>query len=85
MTRCTTLCWRCVLHLVLPWRCMAPSPSRAAVILALRQIHPGEEISISYIDEEAPLEERRQELADYGFACRCGKCTAEAGRGPWGG
>ena len=28
-------------------------------------------------DEEAPLAERREQLADYGFACACDKCAAE--------
>lgn len=99
----------------------------AAVILALRDIGPGEEVTLSYIgegrgaapnppsggrgpipephlfppsqpclpnrlklvhpspspflsptpDEEAPLEERREQLADYGFVCACDKCSAE--------
>ncbi|EFN50876.1 hypothetical protein CHLNCDRAFT_141673 [Chlorella variabilis] len=48
-----------------------------AVILALRDIQAGEEVTLSYIDEEAPLEERRQQLADYGFRCACDKCQAE--------
>ncbi|KAL4419340.1 hypothetical protein ABPG75_002643 [Micractinium tetrahymenae] len=48
-----------------------------AVILALCDIAPGEEVTLSYIDEEAPLEERREQLAEYGFACACDKCTAE--------
>ncbi|KAL4420876.1 hypothetical protein ABPG77_002835 [Micractinium sp. CCAP 211/92] len=48
-----------------------------AVILALRDIAPGEEVTLSYIDEEAPLEERREQLGEYGFACACDKCSAE--------
>lgn len=28
-------------------------------------------------DEEAPLEDRREQLAEYGFLCACDKCTAE--------
>ncbi len=28
-------------------------------------------------DEEAPLQERREQLADYGFVCACEKCEAE--------
>lgn len=50
----------------------------AAVILALKDIQPGEEITISYIDEEESLEERRAALADYGFVCQCEKCIAES-------
>lgn len=49
----------------------------SAVILALRAIKAGEEITLSYIDEEAQLEERQQQLADYGFRCACDRCTAE--------
>ncbi|PSC68405.1 SET domain-containing [Micractinium conductrix] len=48
-----------------------------AVILALRPVSAGEEITLSYIDEEAPLAERREQLADYGFECGCDKCAAE--------
>eukprot|EP00887_Chlorella_sp_A99_P006616 scaffold3.g6616.t1 len=49
----------------------------SAVVLALRNIAPGEEVTISYIEEDAPLEERRAELADYGFVCRCSRCRDE--------
>ena len=49
----------------------------AAVILALRAISPGEEITISYIDSDAPLSERTEGLRDYGFECGCDKCAAE--------
>ncbi|KAL8131245.1 histone-lysine N-methyltransferase ATXR2 [Apium graveolens] len=48
-----------------------------ATIIALRPIHKGEEITISYIDEDLPLEERQASLADYGFSCRCPKCSEE--------
>ena len=46
------------------------------VISAVRDIGVGEEITISYIDEGQPLDERRADLADYGFQCRCARCTA---------
>ena len=51
----------------------------AAVILALRRIAPGEEITISYLDDidEAPLQQRTEDLRDYGFECDCEKCAAE--------
>lgn len=49
----------------------------SAVILALRDIAAGEEVMLSYIDEEAPLEERQEQLADYGFTCACHKCAAQ--------
>ena len=49
----------------------------AAVLLALRPIAAGDEVTISYVDEEEPLGERRAALADYGFECACEKCVAE--------
>lgn len=48
-----------------------------AVIIAVRQISVGEEITISYIDEDLPYEERQALLADYGFKCCCPKCIKE--------
>ena len=47
-----------------------------ATVTAHRQIRKGDEITISYIDEAAPLEERREALRDYGFICRCARCIA---------
>ncbi|KDD76534.1 hypothetical protein H632_c192p2 [Helicosporidium sp. ATCC 50920] len=41
------------------------------VILALQDIAVGEEIELSYIDEDAPLQERRAALQEYGFLCQC--------------
>ncbi|XP_010240963.1 PREDICTED: histone-lysine N-methyltransferase ATXR2 isoform X2 [Nelumbo nucifera] len=48
-----------------------------AIIIALQSISKGDEITISYIDEDLPFEERQALLADYGFKCRCPKCTGE--------
>ncbi|OEL12783.1 Histone-lysine N-methyltransferase ATXR2 [Dichanthelium oligosanthes] len=48
-----------------------------AVILALKPISKGEEITISYIDEDLSYEERQAQLADYGFTCACSKCQEE--------
>lgn len=48
----------------------------AAVVTARRRIRKGQEISISYIDEDAPLEGRREALRDYGFVCCCDRCKA---------
>lgn len=50
-------------------------------ILALKPIRAGEEITISYINETAPLYVRRIELADYGIACNCPKCMEDRERG----
>lgn len=47
-------------------------------ILAARDIAAGEEVVISYIEEEGVgLEERRGALGEYGFVCRCERCEAE--------
>ncbi|XP_052626369.1 histone-lysine N-methyltransferase ATXR2 isoform X1 [Lactuca sativa] len=48
-----------------------------ATILASRPIKKGEEITISYIDEDLPFNERQALLADYGFRCKCLKCIQE--------
>uniref|UniRef100_A0A1D1YJJ1 Histone-lysine N-methyltransferase ATXR2 n=1 Tax=Anthurium amnicola TaxID=1678845 RepID=A0A1D1YJJ1_9ARAE len=48
-----------------------------ATIIALRSIMEGEEITISYIDEDLPYEERQSLLADYGFKCECPRCLEE--------
>ncbi|BDA42304.1 probable SET and MYND domain-containing protein 5 [Coccomyxa sp. Obi] len=50
----------------------------SAVVLAKRAIASGEEVCLSYIDEDAPYHERRAALADYGFVCSCEKCAADA-------
>ncbi|KAK4398020.1 Histone-lysine N-methyltransferase ATXR2 [Sesamum angolense] len=48
-----------------------------ATIVALRPIFKGEEITISYIDEDLPYDERQDLLADYGFRCKCPRCVEE--------
>ncbi|KAL2610826.1 hypothetical protein R1flu_022518 [Riccia fluitans] len=50
----------------------------AAILLATRNIRKGEEITISYIDENRSLEERQGMLADYGFTCSCPRCVEES-------
>ena len=45
--------------------------------VALRDMKAGEELCISYIKSDAPLEERQNELSNYGFCCECEKCTRE--------
>lgn len=44
------------------------------ILEASEAIQPGEEITISYIDEAADYEERQMSLNDYGFLCTCPKC-----------
>ena len=50
-----------------------------ATLIATRDIAAGDEIFISYIDdnERANFELRRDSLRDYGFVCDCEKCEAE--------
>ena len=48
-----------------------------AVVTALQDIEAEEEIFISYIDEDMPLEERQHALRDYGFDCCCRRCCSE--------
>nr|XP_048328651.1 histone-lysine N-methyltransferase ATXR2 isoform X2 [Ziziphus jujuba var. spinosa] len=48
-----------------------------ATIIALKPMCKGEEVTISYVDEELPFEERQALLEDYGFKCRCPKCMEE--------
>eukprot|EP01112_Ceratiomyxa_fruticulosa_P017696 TRINITY_DN5568_c0_g2_i1.p1 TRINITY_DN5568_c0_g2~~TRINITY_DN5568_c0_g2_i1.p1 ORF type:complete len:415 (+),score=70.45 TRINITY_DN5568_c0_g2_i1:278-1522(+) len=47
-----------------------------AVITALRDIQPGEELLHSYIEESDPIKRRREELKVYGFVCDCIKCSS---------
>ncbi|KAG0568052.1 hypothetical protein KC19_7G182800 [Ceratodon purpureus] len=49
-----------------------------AVLLTTRPIRKGEEATISYIHEDASLDERRAALADYAFVCRCSRCLEES-------
>eukprot|EP00727_Mastigamoeba_balamuthi_P014696 m51a1_g9852 hypothetical protein (613) ;mRNA; r:1973854-1975692 len=55
-------------------RCWLDEGNMASVV-ALRNIDAGEEVTISYVDPCAPLEDRRTALwAQYGFTCHCSKC-----------
>lgn len=46
-------------------------------LMALRDVQQGEQVFISYIDEDASLAERTELLAEYGFVCQCAKCQRE--------
>lgn len=48
------------------------------VLVAKRDISAGEELTMCYVDENADVETRRAELADYGFTCRCDACERES-------
>lgn len=54
----------------------AEDDNRASVV-ALRKIMPGEEITLNYLEPKLSLDERRAELLDYGFVCRCNRCRQE--------
>ena len=45
--------------------------------VALTDICEGEELCISYINSDAPLEDRKELIQNYGFVCSCAKCVAE--------
>ena len=44
---------------------------------AIREINEGEELCISYINEDLELEEREKALENYGFECNCTKCERQ--------
>ncbi|KAI0633060.1 SET domain-containing protein [Trametes polyzona] len=47
-------------------------------VLALRDIAPGEELFITYVNPELPLEQRRRQLMEWGFGkCTCDRCMKE--------
>jgi len=47
-------------------------------LLAVRDIETGEELSISYIDENTSISSRTNALADYGFVCTCAVVTSRS-------
>ena len=55
------------------------APRLVACLVALRDIGGGEELLQSYIDPSDPLDQRRADLADYGFTCQCARCRREEG------
>ncbi|KAK3404518.1 hypothetical protein EUGRSUZ_K00824 [Eucalyptus grandis] len=59
-----------------------PSPEKdrdgQATIVALKAISKGEEVTISYVEEDLPLEGRSALRADYGFICKCVKCQEKS-------
>lgn len=53
------------------------------IITALRDIHKGEQVTISYLPPELPLAERQQNLyLRYGFHCDCILCKKESAQPP---
>ncbi|KAH8061895.1 SET domain-containing protein [Aureococcus anophagefferens] len=51
------------------------APLRASLV-ARRAVAAGDELTIAYVDTDAPWQERRA-LADSRFLCRCSRCVAE--------
>ena len=52
--------------------------TKALSIRAMKDIQPGEEITITYIDIGKPTSWRRRELhKTYGFVCMCHRCSTE--------
>ncbi len=51
----------------------------AGALLALRDLAPGEELCINYVDVRNPEPLRRVDLEHYGFRCRCARCVEERG------
>ncbi|KAI1659501.1 SET domain-containing protein [Daldinia decipiens] len=45
------------------------------ITVAARDIEPGQELSISYIELMLPREERRSRLRSWGFECACSHCS----------
>lgn len=54
-----------------------PFNSACLQAVALKQINPGEEISISYIRQDVDVKYRKQQLLEYGFVCNCERCLRE--------
>lgn len=50
-----------------------------AQVVLLEKIDAGKELTQSYVDQTMGLVERRAALQDYGFFCRCLRCTEEEG------
>ncbi|CAK7204001.1 SET and MYND domain-containing protein 3 [Sporothrix eucalyptigena] len=46
-------------------------------IVAVRDIRPGEELSVSYVDLMLPSAERKERLRGWGFECSCALCRDE--------
>src|SRR5690606_28860596 len=55
-----------------------------ASVLALKVVHPGDEITVCYVDPDLPVEHRRKELKErWFFDCMCERCTLELQGRKW--
>lgn len=51
--------------------------NRKAIVVALRGIAEGEELTHSYIENEQSLADRQASLLEYNFICQCSRCQDE--------
>lgn len=58
------------------------SSKSQAMVRAVRDIAPGEEVCVSYVPVACRLERRRELLAHWGFVCQCERCEAEVASDP---
>ena len=59
---------------------VAPEECGSAITLRTRrEVSAGESLTISYVDQKAPRDERQRQLQrQHGFRCECARCTREA-------
>lgn len=67
----------CANHSCSPSATATTEGNGTAVITARGDLAAGDEVTISYIDEDLLVHDRRAALQDYGFTCMCSKCKAE--------
>lgn len=67
----------CANHSCQPNAAVHCETSNECILVARTAIKKGEEVCISYIDEDQSLRERQHDLQDYGFACQCSRCISE--------
>jgi hypothetical protein len=48
-----------------------------AIIETIREVEAGEELTVSYIEENETYDERQKQLRDYGFTCTCAACMRD--------
>jgi hypothetical protein len=62
-------------------RLMQDRGTNRLTMIARRTIHPGEELTIAYVDYKSPRSRRREQLREvYGFWCHCVKCRRQEGK-----
>lgn len=55
-----------------------------ATVIALKDIHPGDEITVCYVDPDLNVEQRRKELKErWFFECDCKRCELELQGRKW--